>query len=166
MDGFSTGLSVKSVSSKIIDTASTVAFDVGLLSPLYLGDRLRLALTGVNIGGSMKFDETSEDLPMAIRLGSSYKITERWITSLDLASPNDNDAYVAFGTEYVYPFGETCSLAGRLGLNTRTASDVEEDMGGLSFGRGFMYKDLSVDLYGVPFGELGEALRFSLSFDF
>jgi hypothetical protein len=163
-DGLAFGLAGKYIQSKILDTASTFAVDMGVQSRWY-GDRLRLAFTTVNLGGKMKFEQDSESLPLALRYGAAYKITSHWLASTDLVSPKDNQTYLALGTEYGWHVRDGLSLAGRLGYNSLTSGDVS-GVTGLAFGFGVGYGRLSFDYAFLPYGGLGITQRISLSMKF
>lgn len=160
--GLSFGIAGKFIRSVIIDSAQTEAVDFGILSPTYLNEKLRLAFTATNLGGRLKFEQEPERLPFALRLGSAYQILERWSAALDVGFPNDNDPYVALGTEYTLPAGGDWNLTGRMGFNSRTIGDVT-GITGFSFGVGFVYQKLSVDYGFVPFGAVGNIQRASVS---
>ncbi|MBI4375836.1 MAG: PorV/PorQ family protein [Elusimicrobia bacterium] len=162
---FSFGLGAKFIRSTILDSAQTGAVDLGALSPGYLGERLRVGLAVSNLGGQIKFDQEKEDLPLLIKLGGSYRLIERWIASLDLGLPRDNDPFVAVGSEYLLPIRDELALAGRVGFNSRTIGDVD-GFTGVSFGVGLALSKLSVDYGFLPFGSIGQAHRVSLSYRF
>ena len=159
------GLAAKYVESTILATARTGAVDLGILSPGYLDRKLRLAFTLTNVGGQMKFEQESGDLPLALRFGSSYAIFDRWLASLDAVFPRDGDPYAALGTEYRLPIRENVTVAGRLGYNSRTTGDID-GITGISCGVGLTLSRLSVDYGFVPLGGLGMTHRVSLSFKF
>jgi len=165
LDGVSLGLSLKFIRSTIVQSAQTVAADLGVLSPAYMNEKLRMAFTVSNLGGKIKFEEESGSLPLIIKVGSAYKLSERWFISLDLGLPKDNSIYAALGTEYVKPVGDSWSLAGRLGLNSRTLGDVD-GLSGLSLGLGVAHEGYSFDYGFTPLGGLGLAHRISLSTNF
>jgi hypothetical protein len=162
--GFGLGATVKQISSKLTQSDTTLSADIGVLSPAYLENRLRLAFTGRNLMGSLKYRSESEDLPTEYRLGSGYKFNDRWIGGLDLAFPKNADPYQAIGTEYVWGSKDSFTLGGRLGYSTRS-KDVD-GFSGFSFGAGFGLKSVSLDYAIVPFGDVGTAHRFSMSLDF
>lgn len=163
--GWSFGLAGKFIRSEIIDSDETGAVDFGILSPACLNGKLRFALTATNLGGRIKFEQESERLPFALRLGSAYKILDSWSAAFDVGLPNDNDPYVALGTEYVMPVGSDWSMAGRMGFNSRTIGDVT-GFTGYSVGVGFAYEKLIVDYGFVPFGSVGNVHRASVSAKF
>jgi len=162
--GGSVGASVKYIQSKIVSTAKTAAFDVGWRSLTY-GGKITYGAAVTNLGGKMKFDEAKESLPTAVKLGVSYHETANWLTSIDLLLPNDNKPGYALGTEYRYKVKEQSTLTGRLGYNSRNSGD-QNGLVGIAFGLGFGFKKYSLDYAMVPFGDLGNTHRISLSAKF
>ncbi|MCG3204295.1 MAG: hypothetical protein KCHDKBKB_01010 [Elusimicrobia bacterium] len=163
--GLSVGLAAKFVQSKVIDSAETGAIDVGLLSPAFFNEKLRLALTASNIGGKIKFDEKSEDLPLLLKIGSGLQVSKKLLLGADIGFPRDNEPYGAIGTEYLIPVGQDISIAARAGYNSKTPGDVD-GFTGASFGAGFNLKKMSFDYGFVPFGDIGSTHRVSLSLGF
>ncbi|HAH08224.1 MAG TPA: hypothetical protein DCM05_17150 [Elusimicrobia bacterium] len=165
LEGASAGVSLKYIRSKIVDSAQTAAFDFGFLSPPLLNDRLSLAFTAVNVGPPMRFEREKEDLPLQLKLGSSYRGGERWGASLDLAFPRDNAPYAAAGWEYSFqPPSADYALAGRLGLNSRSMGDVD-GLTGFAFGIGLKARSFRMDYAFLPFGALGITHRISLGLE-
>ena len=162
LSGWSAGLAGKFIKSRILSSAQTGALDLGALSPAYLGGRLRLAMAAANIGGKMKFDAESEDLPTTFKLGGAYQLSEGWLASTDLGFPRNNQPFVAVGTEYWLVSAGPWRLAGRAGFNSKTLSSVD-GLTGVSFGIGIGYDGASLDYGFVPVGSLGMAHRVSLS---
>lgn len=162
LDGFSMGLAVKFIRSKILDSDQTAAVDLGFLTPGYLDGKLRFGATAANMGGELKFEQESAGLPLMFKVGSSYRIAERWLTALDAGFPNDADPYVGLGTEYLYPVKGGWTLAGRTGFNSRTVGEVS-GFTGCSFGVGLAYEKLAVDYGFAPFGSMGQVHRASVS---
>ncbi|MBI5241472.1 MAG: PorV/PorQ family protein [Elusimicrobia bacterium] len=165
LDGVSAGASVKYIRSVITQTAQTAAVDLGLTSRDYLDRRLRVAAAVLNMGGTLKFRDTAENLPLTFKAGGLFRITPRWATTLDLASPRDDDPYAAFGTEYVLPVSGGWEFAGRMGYNSQTLGDVT-GVSGLSMGVGVGSRGLSFDYAFTPYGGVGISNRFSVSAKF
>jgi Type IX secretion system protein PorV len=163
--GGAIGLSAKFIQSKIIDSSETGAIDVGILTPRFFNEKVRFGLTAANIGGTLKYAEKSESLPMIFKIGSGLQATKNWIIGADLGFPRDNEAYGAIGTEYLIRVANDVSIAPRAGFNTRTTSDVD-GFTGASFGAGFNLKKISFDYGFVPFGDIGSTHRISVSFKF
>lgn len=160
---WSAGVAGKFIQSKILAGAQTGAVDLGALSPAYLGGRLRLALAAANIGGKMRFDAESQDLPMTFKLGGAFQAADRWLASLDLGVPKNDHPFVALGTEYWLVPSGPWRLAGRAGFNSRTVGSID-GLTGASVGIGLVYAGASMDYAFAPMGDLGMAHRISLSF--
>ena len=110
----------------------------------------------------MKFEEEAESLPLAFKIGSTYKIQDKWLAGLDVGFPKDNNPSLAIGTEYLMSVGDTWILAGRTGFNSRTMGDVD-GFTGISFGLGLAVQNWAIDYGVIPFGSLGLAHRISIS---
>lgn len=164
-DGFSLGLAGKLIRSKVLTTAQAEAVDLGLLSPAVLDERLRLAFTMTNLGSMMRFDAADEPLPLAFRLGSSYKVTDRWLAALDLVAPRDDAPYAALGTEYRMALDGPWKLAGRAGLNSQTLGGID-GFTGVSFGVGIGHGRLAMDYAFTAMGGVGQSNRLSMTFGF
>lgn len=160
--GTSFGLTFKHIESKILGSAQTQAVDIGLLSPTFFKEKVRLAFSAVNMGGEMKFDQESATLPMAFRFGASCRLYDRLLTAMDVALPKDNAPYVALGNEVSLFSAPTWRLDARFGLNTRTIGDVE-GLHGISMGLGWGVSRMNFDYAFLPFGSLGNVHRLSLS---
>jgi hypothetical protein len=159
---FGVGINLKYISSKIVDTATAYAADIGIQQKL--GDKLTLGLAAQNMGSKMKFISEEDPLPMNIKFGGAYSIKKNWIAALDANSSNDNDITYGAGTEYVWALDDSMAVAGRLGYNT-TAEDTG-GFNGVSAGLGFTYKSYTIDYAYVPYGDLGNTQRTSLSVKF
>ena len=157
-NGLSLGMAGKFIKSNWANSAQTEALDFGLLSPRCLDDRLKLALTVQNLGQGLKYGQAVEPLPLAVKAGSAYRITSNWLATMDLAYPKYNSPYVNMGTEYLIVSGDWWRFAGRAGFSSQNNAP--------SFGIGAGYRGLSVDYAFVPYGDLGDAHRISLTYNF
>ncbi len=162
LDGFSVGAAAKYVQSHILNSAQTGAVDFGLLSPAYLDEKLRLAFTWVNLGGTLKYEQARENLPMAMRLGGAYRIFKPWLASADVVFPRGDQPYAALGTEFVLATDKGMTFIGRAGYNSQTTPSVT-GFTGVSVGAGFGFDRFCLDYAFVPFGGLGQAHRISLT---
>lgn len=163
------GVNAKIISQKLDDqTAGALAADIGALwrTPFRT---LSAGLVVQNLGGSVKFVNESDPLPLNIKLGFGYK----WVfgeknllnAALDLNLPRDNDAMVGAGAEYVRKFKWDISCAARAGYKTVS----QEKLGGLSGltgGFGVRWKEFGLDFAWVPYGDLGDTYRYSLMVKF
>ena len=162
LDGFSVGAAAKYVQSHILNSAQTGAVDFGVLSPAYLDEKLRLAFTWTNLGGTLKYEQARENLPMAMRLGGAYRIFKPWLASADVVFPRGDQPYAALGTEFVLATEKGMTLTGRAGYNTQTTPSVT-GFTGVSVGAGFGFDKFCLDYAFVPFGGLGQTHRISLT---
>lgn len=164
-NGFSAGASVKLISQKIVTTARTFAADLGLLSPWYLDERLRLGAAALNVGPAVKFDQASEPLPLTIRLGSSYKVTPRWLAALDLNAPRGGSIGASLGTEYQLVSSSPWAFALRAGYDTSALGSLD-GLAGVALGFGLGLRGSSFDYAFAPMGGLGPTHRLSLGLRF
>jgi len=155
------GVSVKYVMSKIINTASAFAFDVGAQ---YSFDRFLLGAMVSNIGTQMKFIDEATSLPMLIKLGVGYKLMDNLILEVDGNLPSDSNLVIGGGAEYKYALSADMGLNLRAGYNTRTA-DIT-GFKGFSFGLGFVYQSYVLDYAIIPYGDVGTNQNISLGVKF
>jgi len=184
----SVGATLKFIRQKIDSyTADAVAADLGVIYPFSMGSLpFRFGMTVQNFGTPVKFLDESYPLPLTFKTGVSFMPLAAYHLplglSLDVAFPNDSDAYWSLGTEY--SAGQLLSL--RVGYASR--NDMNKDiLMGTSFSKidsnmsiftGFMAgvgfniplsrgysavkNRMSLDYAFVPYGELGETHRISL----
>lgn len=165
LSGASFGAGAKLVRSKIADSAQTYAFDVGMLSPAYFGERLRLGASGSNFGGTLRYSSGDSDkLPTVGRVGASYKVSARGAVALDAVATSDDSPHVAAGTEYDLVTGTSWRMAARFGVNSRyfDSGAVDAISGGVGVGLNFATFDYAF----VPGSSVGNSHRASLTFRF
>lgn len=158
-DGIKYGVAGKFIRSKIVDSASTFAFDAGIQSPEV--DGWRWGAAAANLGGSLKYDQKKETLPVIVTVGGS-KTLGRTLLLSDLKFPRNNSPYLALGAEVGLGLGAGWQGVGRVGYNTRTGSDLGGSTG-VSAGLGLSAGWMSIDYAFAPFGDLGSLHLFSLS---
>ena len=163
IQGFALGINAKYISSRIQNSACALAGDIGVQHSMAHG-RLSLGLAIQNIGTPMKFIDAADPLPGNIKLGAACLIHNNWTAALDINAPVDNAVTLGAGTEYRYVIDATMTAAGRVGYNTR-ARDTG-GVNGISAGFGFSYLCYSIDYAFVPYGDLGNTHRISLSITF
>lgn len=164
--GFSLGASAKIVDSRIINSASAGALDLGALSPALLDGRLRLAFTAVNLGGdTMVFDQMGAKLPPALRAGAAYRLLPDLLLSVDGAFPQRDNPSAALGAEYLLESAGAWSFAARAGFDSRTVGGVD-GLTGAAMGFGVATRGASVDYAFAPLGGLGQVHRLSLTCSF
>ena len=148
------GVSLKYISTKLQDSASTIAADLGAM---YWVPETNLSLGAVvtNLGTGMKFISQESPLPSAVKFGGAYDLNKDWLVAMDIVFPNDNDPNAGIGTEY-----RIKQFSLRTGYNTRT-----KDIGGVSgltLGLGFKYKDFSFDYSFEFYDYMDDVSRFSI----
>lgn len=158
------GLDLKIISSKIKESATTVAVDLGAQYTKLMEGKMMLGFAVQNLGGQMKFETENSKLPILIKLGSGYKIMDNLLVAADIVFPEDNSAYLGIGSEYNHKLNEEMNLAGRLGYNSRNRK--VDGFNGLTFGAGVGFKMASFDLAWMPMGDLGQTLKFSVGVKF
>jgi hypothetical protein len=166
LDGYAFGASVKLVDSRLVNSASAGAIDLGVLSPAYFDGRARFAFTALNLGGdTMQFDQAKEPLPVTMRFGASDRPAPGWLASFDLGLPQNDRPYVAAGIEHALATRSEWEFAARAGFNTQTIGSID-GVTGVSLGFGLGAKGRSVDYAFAPYGGLGQAHRLSLTCNF
>lgn len=156
--GLSLGLTGKYLDLQLDSAkASAFALDFG---GLYRKDKMSYAAGARNAGTKVQYNQDADPLPLTIYGGVSRKFTDRWLGSLEIEKPRDRGLLFGFGTEYRKAFGEKLFGAGRFGYTTRN-SDAG-GLSGVSFGLGLGYGNFDFDFALVPFGDLGNAYKYSM----
>lgn len=164
-DKFAVGIAGKYIRSQVATSASTFASDAGILLPKFrlFGKRPRISLVAANIGGKLKFDTDSEQLPMLLKAGVACRVTPSWDMAFEEGAPKDDQPYSAVGTEYRWSFNSYIKrLSLRAGFNTRTLGEVA-GLTGVSLGGGIALKRFSIDYALAPIGGMGMTHRLSLA---
>lgn len=157
-DRVSLGATAKMVQEKIDGTsASTIAGDLGLL---WSGERMSLGVALQHLGGALKFESESEDLPMTVRADAALRFSRRVLVSAGLAKARDNDAELHAGAEV--SAGSILKL--RAGYAVVPGNGIDAGgIAGVTGGAGVSLGRFSVD-YGIrPFGDLGLSHRISIT---
>ena len=173
----SAGAALKGLRQRIKSSAaSAVCADAGLLYELD-GSPLTFGLSVSNIGTEVKFKEDSFPLPLVYRAGVSVRTGRSFPAVFAVESDFPNDAPVVFRGGMEYTGFEFIFL--RAGY--RTSPPVQrraitgEGFGGSSglgelygffMGFGFNLSPVSVEYALLPYGQLGNSHRFSLSMMF
>lgn len=157
------GVSIKSITSKIVNSASAIALDLGGMYKI--NEKINTGLVIQNVGTGMKFESDTEPLPMNIKLAGSYMIQGNWLAGLDINIPTGSDLFFALGTEYNHTVNQDVVISGRAGYNTM-AKDVTGSMKGICLGIGCMYTKYNFDYAFVPYGDLGTTHKISVSAKF
>ncbi len=163
--GLSAGAAFKVIRQSIDDySAGSVALDLGLLREYsWRGHPVAAGFSVQNLGPGIKFTDRRYGLPLVLRAGLSGRLQDSGaLLALDVEKPVDNYPALAVGAE----FPLTQRLALRSGYKYRMYGNEEGDWAGFSAGAGVFFDRAVFDYAFTPFGELGNAHRFSISVKF
>ena len=156
------GINLKFIRSRIDDIeANAFAFDLGGIYKL-VKEKLSIGIVIENIGTKMKFENEADPLPLNMKMGGTYRLIKDLIVGMDVNIPCDNCINGHLGIEYVYKEIKKVQIAGRVGYKTNTIDDIDL-LSGLSAGFGFRWQGYGIDYAWVPYGDLGNTHRVSLS---
>ncbi|MFA6584568.1 MAG: PorV/PorQ family protein, partial [Elusimicrobiaceae bacterium] len=160
---FSGGAQVKFISSKITQTASTLAADLGVRGQLT--EELGLGFSAQNLGGKLKYINESESLPSIYRLGAEYQIKHTASVYADCNTPTDGKVWFSLGGEYNHSFmDEKLRTALRAGYTTRLSDARNDSTFPVSFGFGIGYSQFGLDYAFAPYGDLGATHHIGLKY--
>jgi long-subunit fatty acid transport protein len=159
-DALSVGVTARYIKQEI-DTARASAWagDIGILhrfnkAPVSLGLALR------NMGQSVKFNDEGDPQPFIVDFGVGARLfKEKLLLGVNAKKPRDNDTQFGLGSEWNQHLGDDFKLALRAGYNS-TITDA--DGSGVSFGGGIGFRQFDFDVAWVPFGDLGNSMRYAL----
>jgi hypothetical protein len=167
--GLDAGIAVKYVATKIESSAATGAVDFGARWRATVpGTEIGYALSANvrNIGGQLKYHETSDPLPQIVVGGVSVHPFHALTLELDYSAPRDSAAYPSFGVEWRAPMTEGLTAALRAGYDGRIKSSDIGGASGITFGGGLGFQRFGFDYAWAPAGDLGNTQRVSLSYRF
>jgi len=147
-----------------IDTTSaqTWSGDVGGLYKL-ADLPLSLGLAVRHFGQKVKFNEEGDPLPLTINYGLGANLfKDRLKLGTDVRHPRDNDVQFGVGGEWVQYISEGIQMAGRAGYNSATTD--ADGASGVTLGGGLGLGKFRFDFAWVPFGDLGNTMRYSIHF--
>jgi len=159
------GINIKYIMTEIVDSASAVSTDFGIIYPVFL-DKAKISFSMQNLGGRIQYDSKKEKLPFNTRMGLGINVSDDFIVSVDLNAPIDYNPYFCLGTEYCLGRGSDFSFALRGGYNSHMSKSRLGGMAGISSGMGFGLWDISLDYAWTPYGDLGHTHRVSLGYKF
>jgi len=158
-------------------SAQAFAVDMGVIQRF---DRFPVSVGAsiVNLGSQVRFIEEGFPLPLTLRFGATVGLTKRipHAFSIQVDLPRDGDPELRLGMEYL-GFGP---FALRAGYRTMSSDQRQAALGkalgssapglsefyGMFMGAGFRSKLGSMDYTILPYGELGNAHRFSFTVRF
>lgn len=163
-DRLSLGLTGKYIHQSIDSySGNAMAADLGVLYRVnpHTEKPITLAASIRNLGNRIGYVSTETDpLPTTVVLAGAAALTKNHTMELDLGKSRDGDLYGAFGTEFRHNLTEGITGAFRAGYTS-----IRRESGGLNgvtAGAGLAFKKTNFDFAWIPFGDLGNAFRFSL----
>ncbi len=162
-DNLDFGFNLKYIYSKIEESASAIALDLGAKYRLD-NDKTSFGAAITNLGTDMKFNKETESLPFLFKVGAAHYLLDDWLVSLDLNFPKDNEFYFNLGTQYSIEVADDLKFALRAGYEGRN-----KDIPGfnwINLGFGLEYLDFKFDYAFVPYGDIGMTHRFSFGIKF
>lgn len=157
-DAFSAGAAFKFVRESIAGVNGAAwALDFGVLYSVPQVAGLSLGGSILNFGPTVKFQAAHENLPLNIRGGTAYDFVamgQKSAVSFDLSKERSSSVVAAIGLETIL----VKVMPIRLGFTTNNDAGP-----GITTGVGWIHKGLSVDYAFVPFGDLGNAHRASVT---
>jgi len=154
---FSTGVSLKRISSRIDSEAATYAMDAGFL---VIGGVASGGVALQNMGKGLKFNKEESPLPLNLKMGVAVSYWDDWLLTADVNAPRDGAMWAGVGGEYAYKLNGYAIL-GRFGYST-AASDTE-GVNGLAAGFGLFYKNFSFDYALRTMGVFGSTHHLGLT---
>lgn len=162
---FSIGMSFKSIYEKIHEySGMAIAIDFGFLYQTPF-EGLSTGIVVCNLGFQNKpFIKERAPLPLLLEMGLIYKfLNNSFLFGCDLGYAIDSKFYFEIGAEYLLKQILSFRIGYRSpGGDLKTGSDMDI-FSGTSAGIGIIWKRFSVDYAFVPYNELGNAHRISLS---
>ncbi|MBI4655224.1 MAG: PorV/PorQ family protein [Elusimicrobia bacterium] len=159
----SIGVAVKHINSKIIESANTVASDIGIMTYNFTSIPYRLGVMISNVGNGLKFDKERNSLPQNVKLSGAVNPFKNMLISADVVFPKHNKTNFLVGAELSTEPNELTRLSFRTGLNSQKMRD---DLTGFTMGIGITLHFFTLDYAYVPMGDLGKTHQISLTFDF
>jgi hypothetical protein len=151
------GVSLKASQQSIDgDNGVGLGADIGLISNTAI-EGLVLGASIQNLGLPVKLVQDSFNLPEIVRFGTSYTpLGKGLVLSAEFDMPNDAQSVLALGIEY--NLGNT--------LYPRFGYRFDGIFNPWSAGFGFKIRGVDLDLATVPYGDLGQTYRATVSYRF
>ena len=161
--GTGVGLSAKFIESRIgSDSASTLAFDIGVLKPL-LGSRLSMGAAVLNLGRGLRFIDQVDPLPLTLAVGTAYHFGGLLRVAFDVRheTPTRRTEF-GIGSEYSIVRGLSLRAGYASPAAARSGIGGESRLNGIGGGFGLRFGRYRADYTFTPFGALGSLHRTSL----
>ena len=162
LEALDVGGTLRLISSEIDQvTAYTVALDAGAI--YRANESLSVGVALQNISPGLKFKEVTDNLPLNLKLAGAYKFSPKVKAALDINEYIiDSKFYASCGAEYTPLENLAIRLGYKYGYDTASLGSIV----GITGGVGFSMWGAALDYAFVPFGDLGDTHRVSLSLKF
>jgi len=140
--------------------ASAFAGDAGLLK--IAGD-WRFGVSVANVGAELKLGPSAFDLPLIIRTGAARRLNDQLLVSLDALKAGESPVALCAGIESGFEIEANELFFLRAGYKSGRSQYAGS---GFTGGVGIKYPGWRVDYAFSPYGDLGDAHRITLSFNF
>ncbi len=168
-DQFSLGLSAKFIQSGI-DTAKASGMALDFSGAYSLSPKTKLAAGVFNLGPSLKYENESVQLPAAMALGASHKVSFITLTSDLKYGMKDQKTSLAFGGQLdISSFASVRSgYTSQFARNKVSGGSSSLDaFSGMAMGLGLkLASRAALDYAFLPMGELGGTHHISFSYKF
>jgi hypothetical protein len=153
-DELALGITLKGLQEKIDDNSNTTyAFDIGTL---YMMEFCDIGFSIQNIGQGVKLYDERFSLPLTFTLGIRKPVAENIDLGFDIEQEKNNDTVFKIGGEY--------KLLDYFSLRTGYKYTKQESAdSGITAGFGINYNAFELNYAYVPFGDLGDTHRISLT---
>ncbi len=164
--GFSAGLTAKFIYESLDEYDSdALAVDAGIVYG-FKSNRTRIGASVSNLGFQLKAMSSGhkDSLPLVLRAGIGHQLkASPFVISGDVIKPVDHDPYFAAGLNFtgLNPI-ELRGGYSTLGQDYKTGSD-KDNFAGVSFGLGIMLDNFNFGYAFVPYADLGDNHRISIS---
>jgi hypothetical protein len=143
------------------ESAGAAAMDAGFYYKPMEDRPLDIGLAVRNLGTKLDFGGGRDPLPLGAAFGAAYAFMPGFKADVDLVKYRDTDLALAAGGEYSRNFKKDLAAFLRLGYTTHN-NDVD-GLKGIAAGAGLRYSKLGFDFAWVPFGDLGNTFRYTIS---
>jgi len=162
--GVKLGTNIKIIRQTIdTQTAQSFALDIGALYATPVKN-LTAGLGIYNLGGQVKFIDEGDPLPLDVRVGGAYRcLNNKLLFAVDIDDYiNDGRLTEAIGAEYTFKKMLSIRAGYKLGMD----SNALGGLAGFAAGLGINVWNIQMDYAFVPYGELNDTHRISMSTKF
>lgn len=162
----SMGITFRYLRTTMVQSADAYGADIGIQTHYYnAAIPYHLAFVAQNMGRGTQFDQVRDSLPFRARFGAAADLTKTILVSMDGVIPAASQPYLAFGSEFTLEVDRDMKGFMRLGVDTSQFANDLNGFRGVNFGLGLKVQNFSFDYAFTPYGLLGNAHQFSISWN-